>query len=321
MTTETPPVVAPDAKDERPSRGADRTDERCRNCGARAPDRYCPNCGQETALALPTAGAFLREAAGRYVAFDGRMWRSLHALLFRPGFLTRQYLSGRRRRYVRPARLFVALSIVFFAVLRFASGGTTLDARTPDQAAASELLAAGAAPDARDGVGLRIEGDDKLHLDTGGSAWLAPLARRLEDYNRLPSAEKAEQVRAGMLRYAPYAAIGLLPLFALLLKLVYAASARRHSSRPQRYAAHLVFGAHTHAFAFLAATLYTVIGVGALRAGLVFWMIVYGLVSMKTVYGGGWLGVVPRAAAIAFVYLIFFSVAVAAVVVAAVLLR
>ena len=62
--------------------------ERCRNCGSLAPGRYCAACGQETDIALPSAGRFLREAAGRYIAFDGRLWRSLQALLFRPGHVT-----------------------------------------------------------------------------------------------------------------------------------------------------------------------------------------------------------------------------------------
>ena len=61
----------------------------CRNCGAAAPGAFCPSCGQETSLALPTVRAMLREAAGRYVAFDGRMWRTLAALVARPGLLTR----------------------------------------------------------------------------------------------------------------------------------------------------------------------------------------------------------------------------------------
>ena len=90
-------------------------DVACRNCGAEAPGAYCPSCGQETALELPRAGQFMREAAGRYVALDGRMGRTLFALLFRPGFLTREYLAGRRKRYVRPARLVLVLAIVLFA--------------------------------------------------------------------------------------------------------------------------------------------------------------------------------------------------------------
>src|SRR5215472_2052475 len=94
----------------------------CRNCGAFATAAYCPNCGQETTLALPTVRTMLREAAGRYVALDGRMWRTLLPLLFRPGFLTREYLAGRRRRYIRPARLFLVLSIALFALLRLVGG-------------------------------------------------------------------------------------------------------------------------------------------------------------------------------------------------------
>ena len=89
----------------------------CRNCGANASGHYCANCGQETALALPTFRSFMREAAGRYVALDGRLWRSLFGLVARPGFLTREYFAGRRRRYIRPARLFLVLYLLLFAVI------------------------------------------------------------------------------------------------------------------------------------------------------------------------------------------------------------
>jgi hypothetical protein len=63
----------------------------CRNCGAITTDAFCAHCGQETVLRLPTLREFLREAAGRYVAFDGRFWRTMRALLILPGFLTREY--------------------------------------------------------------------------------------------------------------------------------------------------------------------------------------------------------------------------------------
>ena len=87
----------------------------CRNCGANVTGDYCAACGQETQVKLPTARVFLREAMGRYVALDGRLWRTLAALMFRPGFLTREYIVGRRRRYIRPARLFLVLSLALFA--------------------------------------------------------------------------------------------------------------------------------------------------------------------------------------------------------------
>lgn len=99
----------------------------CANCGAVATDQYCPSCGQNTRERLPTFKQFMREATGRYLAFDGKLWKTLFPLLFRPGFLTRAYFAGRRRRYIGPARLFLVLSLVLFAVLRLASESIDVD--------------------------------------------------------------------------------------------------------------------------------------------------------------------------------------------------
>ena len=310
------PAPSPEAPASRPVT----VTQRCRNCGADAPSNYCPNCGQETQIALPSAFAFLRDAAGRYVRFDGRMWRSLHALLFRPGFLTREYLAGRRRRYMRPARLFVALSIVFFFVLRLSAGPTNFVVIHPGRDAGHP---AGTGPSVAGSsrLGFDVDTDLNLTIDAATPRWLAPLRARVDAFNRLPRDAKSEQVVAGMLRYAPYAAIGLLPLFALLLEVVYAGRTRRHPARPRRYAAHLVFGAHMHAFAFLIATLFALLPFAAFRWPLGVWSTVYALVSLRTVYGGPWAGVVLRAAVVAVAYLALFALAVTALVVAAVTLR
>ena len=83
-------------------------------------------------MKLPTARVFMREATGRYVSLDGRMWRTLAALLFRPGFLTREYFAGRRRRYIRPARLFLVLSLALFAAIRFFASAPVIGRRPAD---------------------------------------------------------------------------------------------------------------------------------------------------------------------------------------------
>jgi hypothetical protein len=296
----------------------------CRNCGATTDGIYCPNCGQETSLALPSVRAFLRDAAGRYVALDGRMWRTLIALLFRPGFLTREYFAGRRRRYIRPARLFLVLSIGLFALLRF-------EGKAP-QILDSDLSAADRAEFAREineggHSGFSLDEDLNVHLrggtqlDAFSSPWLAPLRERAQLFNRLPRQEKADQVFAGVMRYGPYAMFALLPLFALLMGLAYVGRTRRYRERPRRYAAHLVFGAHNHAFLFLVVALFVLLPGGLTRAILALWAIVYLLLSMRNVYGGRWLGVVVRAAIIFVLYFAFFAVVVSGLVVAAILLR
>jgi hypothetical protein len=291
----------------------------CRNCGADAPWNFCPNCGQETAIVLPSAFTFLREAAGRYIRFDGRMWRSLHALLFRPGFLTREYLAGRRRRYIRPARLFVALSIVLFAVLRFAAGAPVTIETGSGHAGRSATAERAGGGTSR--LGFDVDSDLNLSFDARAARWLAPLRARVDAFNRLPRDAKADQLLAGVFRYAPYAAIGLLPLFALLLEVTYIAGKRRYPSRPRDYAAHLVFGAHNHAFVFLVATVIAVVPYWPLRATLIVWSLIYAVVSLHNVYGGSWLGVALRAVVITLVYALFFALAVVGLIVAAITFR
>jgi hypothetical protein len=305
----------------------------CRNCGAAASGTYCTACGQETSLALPTVRALLREAAGRYVAFDGRMWRTLIGLC-RPGFLTLEYFAGRRRRYIRPARLFLVFSIGLFALLRFVGGSERLLEQGLTSAREGEQqLEVATAPTGQANV---RPGEKKRALDdaTSGSSdisgalvefgdapWVSPLRERAKQFRRLPRQEQVEQIFSGVLRYGPYAMFALLPLFALLLKMVYVGRARCYPLRPRRYAAHLVFGAHNHAFLFLVVVPLVLLPRGAVRTALIIWVMVYLLLSMHAVYGGRWSGVIARAAVISLVYLVIFSLVVTGLVVAAVLLR
>src|SRR5574343_308885 len=104
---------------------------RCRNCGAEVSGLFCAQCGQETRVELPTLREFIGEATGRLLAVDGRLWRTLFLLVFRPGQLTVEYLNGRRKHYVRPARLFFALSLLMFAALKFGAEPVFLRAVPP----------------------------------------------------------------------------------------------------------------------------------------------------------------------------------------------
>jgi hypothetical protein len=260
------------------SRAEDVAPKTCRNCGAPVDGAYCATCGQETALRLPTLREFLREAAGRYVALDGRFWRTVFALLARPGFLTREYLAGRRRRYIRPARLY-------------------LFATSPDK-----------------GFNLQVDSDSVF----GSQA----LLKRWNRFNNLSKSEKAEQLGEGILRYAPYAMFALLPAFALLLKLVYLGRGRRYPRRPRLYGEHLVFAAYDHAFVFVAATAMLVALGRALALTIGVWIVaLYLLLSMRSVYGGSWVGLLLRAFVLLTSYMVLVGLATAGLVVAAILLR
>ncbi|MEQ9402329.1 MAG: DUF3667 domain-containing protein [Cyclobacteriaceae bacterium] len=60
---------------------------------------------------------FILDFLGDYFTFDSLIIRSVHPLLFNPGFLTNEFLAGRRVRYIPPLRMFIFISIIFFLIL------------------------------------------------------------------------------------------------------------------------------------------------------------------------------------------------------------
>jgi hypothetical protein len=307
----------------------------CRNCNAAVTGEYCAACGQETQLKLPTARVFMREATGRYFSLDGRMWRTLAALLFRPGFLTREYFAGRRRRYIRPARLFLVLSLALFAALRFfASAPLLVDAGSDASADAPKDAKPSGEPvvkfdagekggDLLSLPGFTVHVDPQFNLDLRDATH--PLAQELKQrfvhFNKLNRQEKSEQVFLGVVRYGPYAMFVLLPAFALLQTIVYAGRGRRYPDRPSRYAEHLVFAAHLHAFLFLACVLALSIPYTPLRIALGTWCLIYGFWATKKVYRGGWVGLFARSFVVGTAYLVLFGLVVIGLLLVAVLVR
>ncbi|MBA2670756.1 MAG: DUF3667 domain-containing protein, partial [Gemmatimonadetes bacterium] len=50
-----------------------------------------------------------------------RLPRTLFALFFRPGHLTAEHVNGRIVRYLRPFKLYLVSSVIFFLLLSFFS--------------------------------------------------------------------------------------------------------------------------------------------------------------------------------------------------------
>jgi hypothetical protein len=307
----------------------DPTIHRCLNCGVRAPDAYCPACGQSTRDRLPTFMQFMREATGRYVAYDGKFWKTLAALLFRPGFLTREYLAGRRRRYIGPARLFLVSSLVLFATLRIATESINFGEAVRTDTSTAEVPKGNvesprgkAAGERRARPGELVTLDDDLNVNMAEvPATMGILEKPIARFNALPRAQKMEQVVAGTLRYGPYAMFALLPAFALLLKVLYLGPRRGQPSRPRLYGEHLVFAAHNHAFLFVTGSLMAISPSGWLTGALTTWALIYLVWSTRSVYGGRWLGIALRAMVIVVTYAILFAIVTLGLLVAAVLLR
>lgn len=91
----------------------------CLNCGTALGGQYCGHCGQRATSRFISLWELIRDAFGDLFELDSRLWRTLIPLLARPGRLTRDYLEGRRARYMPPFRMYLVLSLVFFVVAFF----------------------------------------------------------------------------------------------------------------------------------------------------------------------------------------------------------
>ncbi len=88
----------------------------CLNCGTRRIGPHCHHCGQGGHIHR-SIGAIWHEILHGVVHFEGKLWRTLPLLAFRPGELTRRYIDGERARFVSPMAMFLFSVFTLFAVL------------------------------------------------------------------------------------------------------------------------------------------------------------------------------------------------------------
>ena len=94
-----------------------RKEKNCLNCGAEVPGRYCSNCGQENLVPKETTAHLIQHFISDLTHYDSQFLVTLKYLLFKPGFLTLEYLKGRRIRYLNPVRMYFFISFLFFIIL------------------------------------------------------------------------------------------------------------------------------------------------------------------------------------------------------------
>jgi len=104
----------------------------CLNCGAALTGPYCHSCGQH-AHVHRTLSAFFHDFLHGVLHFEGKIWRTLPLLAWKPGELTRRYIEGQRARFVSPIALFLFSVFLMFAVV----GLTSNTIHATQQAAAS----------------------------------------------------------------------------------------------------------------------------------------------------------------------------------------
>jgi uncharacterized protein DUF3667 len=264
-------------------------DGHCANCGAAVTGRYCAACGQRRQHAIHSTWHFVQETAEDLTHADSRLWRTLAALLARPGFLTREFLEGRRVRYLPPVRLYLVLSVIYFLILALVP--QTADNRVQfAQISGSEITVHPVLPGATRSAPVDAASAKRFCAsfpDPG--PWASRLRPRIEANCLAMMSDNGQHLRQAMLHNAGRAMFLLLPLLALVMKVLYRRPARH-------YVEHLLFFVHNHSFLFLILGTYALLtGIGptwlrsVLHPAMWIYTVVYFYVSMLRVYGQGWL--------------------------------
>lgn len=281
--------------------------DRCLNCGQdTAGAVYCPSCGQKNEAPASSLRSIASDYAEDVLAFDGKFFRSVGPLLLRPGRLTEEYMAGRKQRYIRPLRLYLVLSLAFFFVLGIQAGLSGdddssqliltndeggrvgleggLEALTDSTREELRRARREAWSDSSGNIGLDDSGD-KLTVNFGRTGWGfadSQLARREVYLRTLDSGEFVRRLKSSLRANFPKLLFLLLPLFALLLQLLYARQ-RRY------YLQHFVFALHLHSLFFALLLLGLASPWGWLNSLLALYGAAYLYVAMLRVYRQGWL--------------------------------
>ena len=91
-----------------------RKEKDCLNCGTIVQGRYCHVCGQENVVPKETFWHMVAHFFFDITHFDSQFFETVKDLLFRPGFLSKEYMAGRRANYLHPVKMYVFTSAIFF---------------------------------------------------------------------------------------------------------------------------------------------------------------------------------------------------------------
>ncbi len=200
----------------------------CKNCGTEMRSRYayCPDCGQATEDKVVSFASIIRDFLEDYFSFDSKVFRSLRPLLFQPGFLTKEYVQGRRARYIPPLRMYLTISLITFLLL-----ATNKPNLTTYRVGSQEITA----------EELEEIKKDMNNPERGATITEAQEAAITEAFwdNFFNS-------------YLPKLFFLLVPFYALILYALYRRS--RHY-----YVEHLIFSLHFHSFVFVALLFYLLV--------------------------------------------------------------
>lgn len=250
------------------------TEPDCLNCGAELQGAFCHACGQKAASGHLGMHDFVHEATHEFLHLDGKILQTVKLLVVKPGELTRQFLEGRRVRFISPVRLYLTFSLIFFTLAAVLPRGS------------QQIVTIG-------GDTKQLQGDTEFE-------------RRLVAGMQKAQSE-GKRLTDEILHNLPRVAFVLMPIFGLLTWAFY-------RKQQRYYIPHLYYAIHFHAFFFLVMSVMVLLSrtvlPRAVAAPLMFATVPYHFLALRRVFGGSWGKTFAKGFAIGFLYLLLVSIAV-----------
>lgn len=332
----------------------------CRNCGAEVSAEFCAVCGQREGRGDLQFFDAVGDVFGEVATPDSKFWRTILALLFKPGFLSAEFNAGRRASYLPPFRLYLVISFVTFLLISLTTTNEAFLGRADPDDADSPLLigdpnsipeewrfrvelsgdgekqtsakkdASGPSALAAESLGepsevdrAEVDADSDMDVaqalgisvDEDSAAWLNAMAERAQENSRRVTEDPREYVNS-LIEHLPQMMFLMLPVFAILLKIVYLFS-------PFHYLQHLVFALHLHSTAYIFYALGSLAEFLELHIESIFALAIIAHIplALRRCYKSSWLGAIGRSLVLSVSYgmLLLVSFAVVAVVILATL--
>ncbi|MEP2026315.1 MAG: DUF3667 domain-containing protein [Reichenbachiella sp.] len=86
---------------------------------------YCPICGQQNDDKNVSFRELGKDLFENFFSFDSRLAHTFFPFFFKPGELTKKYNEGKRFTYANPIRLYIIVSFFYFFVLNILMGDLT----------------------------------------------------------------------------------------------------------------------------------------------------------------------------------------------------
>ncbi len=292
----------------------------CLNCCTELKGDFCYKCGQKNKSYQVSFKRLFVDFLGDYFTFDSKFFRSLKPLLFKPGFLTNEYVTGRRIRYIPPLRFYLFISLIFFFILTVNPHKASIVKFSGDPIELSDSTAVADSSLKKGKSSLIIfnkssEKDTTQKNETADSTnWQNdPDVKKITE--KLKKAEQNEdQIRNNIFDLLPKMFFLMLPVFALILKLLYI-------RRKIFYASHFIFALHFHSFTFITfGLLFLILGFFENSESEILRMIVmlinsfYLIIAMKNVYGQSLFKTISKFLLLSFNYMIVMVLAMLSVI-------